>query len=234
MRADRVAVAMAQAWLLRTGPATTLPAGLKAFLKTTPDLEAPDIEFLFLAAPLVPSIWFPMVTPPYQDIFAANPVLLHPRSRGEITLRSADPKQLVRVVNNFLSDPADMTTLRRGYRIVEELANTKPMDAFRGKRIAPSAELKTDDEIDEWIQGEVITVNHPLGTCAMGRGSNSVLDPDLRVRGVEGLRVVDAAALPDMPSAHINAIVMMLAERASDLIRGRQPLTQSNAGPLAI
>jgi choline dehydrogenase-like flavoprotein len=74
----------------------------------------------------------------------------------------------------------------------------------------------------------VITVNHPLGTCALGCGPDTVLDPDLKVRGIDGLRVVDAAALPDMPSAHINAIVMMLAERASDLIRGRPPLAPLN------
>ena len=93
------------------------------------------------------------------------------------------------------------------------------MDAFRGKRLAPGSALKTDAEIDDWIRNNVITVNHPLGTCAMGGGPDAVLGPDLKVRGTEGLRVVDAAALPDMPSAHINAIVMMLAERASDLIQ---------------
>jgi choline dehydrogenase-like flavoprotein len=98
------------------------------------------------------------------------------------------------------------------------------MDAFRGQALAP----KADTEIDDWIRNTVITVNHPLGTCAMGRGSDVVLDPDLKVRGVEALRVVDASALPDMPSAHINAIVMMLAERASDLIRDRPPLTPVN------
>jgi choline dehydrogenase-like flavoprotein len=102
------------------------------------------------------------------------------------------------------------------------------MDAFRGRRLAPSPELKTDAEIDEWVRNNVITVNHPLGTCAMGGGPCAVLDPALRIRGAESLRVVDAAALPDMPSAHINAIVMMLAERASDLIRGRAPLAPAN------
>jgi 4-pyridoxate dehydrogenase len=229
MRADRAALAMAQAWLFRTGPATTLPNGLKAFLKTRPELEAPDLEFLFLAAALNAGIWFPVVTPPYQDTITANPVLLHPRSRGEVTLRSDDPFELVRVVNNFLSDPSDVATLRDGFRIAQELAYAKPMDAFRGDRLAPATDLKTDADIDEWIRDEVITVNHPLGTCAMGRGADSVLEPDLKVRGVEGLRVVDAAALPDMPSAHINAIVMTLAERASDLIRGRETLAQSNA-----
>jgi choline dehydrogenase/4-pyridoxate dehydrogenase len=155
-------------------------------------------------------------------------VLLHPRSQGEVTLRSADPGALVRIANNFLADPTDVATLRAAFRLAEDLAYKRPMDAFRGKRLAPDSALKTDAEIDDWIRNSVITVNHPLGTCAMGGGPDAVLDPDLKVRGAEGLRVVDAAALPDMPSAHINAIVMMLAERAADLIRGRQPLAPLN------
>ena len=228
MRADRAALAMAQAWLFGTGPATMLPGALKAFLRTQSELDAPDIEFLFPAAALDARIWFPGVTPPYEDAFGVHPVLLHPRSQGEVTLRSADPAALVRIVNNFLADPADVATLRAAFRLAEDLAHKRPMDAFRGKRLAPGSSLKTDAEIDDWIRNNVITVNHPLGTCAMGDGPDAVLDPDLKVRGTEGLRVVDAAALPDMPSAHINAIVMMLAERASDLIRGRQPLAPLN------
>jgi choline dehydrogenase-like flavoprotein len=228
MRADRAVLAMAQAWLLRTGPATMLPNALKAFLRTRAELEAPDVEFLFLAAPLDARVWFPGVTAPYEDAFGIHPVLLHPRSQGEVRLRSADPAALVRIVNNFLADQADLATLRASFRIAEDIAHKRPMDAFRGKRIAPGSELKADPEIDDWVRNNVITVNHPLGTCAMGGGSNAVLDPDLKVRGTEGLRVIDAASLPDMPSAHINAIVMMLAERASDLVRGRQPLAPLN------
>jgi 4-pyridoxate dehydrogenase len=103
--------------LVRTGPATTLPNGLKAFLKTRPELEVPDIKFLFLGAPLDARIWFPGVTPPYEDAFGIHPVLLHPRSQGEVALQSADPFALVRIVNNFLSDPADLRTLREAFRL---------------------------------------------------------------------------------------------------------------------
>jgi 4-pyridoxate dehydrogenase len=228
MRADRIALAMAQAWLFRTGPATTLPLGLIAFLRTRPELEAPDLEFLFRAAPLDPRPWFPGVTPTYEDTIGINPVLLHPRSQGDVTLRSADPAEPVRIVNNFLADRADLATLRKGFRLAQDVAHQPSMDVFRGQALAPGTDLTADSEIDEWIRNTVITVNHPLGTCAMGRGSDAVLDPDLRVRGAEALRVVDAAALPDMPSAHINAIVMMLAERAADLIRDRPPLAPAN------
>ena len=228
MRADRTALAMARAWLFRTGPATALPLGLYAFLRTRPELEAPDIEFLFRAAPLDPRPWFPGVPPTYEDSFGINPVLLHPRSLGEVTLRSIDPAEPVRIVNNFLAEPADLATLREGFRIAQDVAHQPSMDVFRGQALAPGTDLRADAEIDDWIRDTVITVNHPLGTCAMGRGPDAVLDPDLRVRGVEALRVVDAAALPDMPSAHINAILMMLAERASDLIRARPPLAPAN------
>ena len=213
MRADRIALAMAQAWLFRTGPATTLPLGLYAFLRTRPELEAPDIEFLFRAAPLDPRPWFPGVTPTYEDSFGINPVLLHPRSQGEVTLRSVDPAEPVRILNNFLADRTDLATLREGFRLAQDVAHQPSMDVFRGQALAPGTELKADTEIDDWIRNTVIIVYHPLGTCAMGRGPDAVLDPDLRVRVVEALRVVDAAALPDMPSAHINAVVMMLAER---------------------
>jgi 4-pyridoxate dehydrogenase len=228
MRADRIALAMAQAWLFRTGAATTLPNGLKAFLKSRPELEAPDLEFLFNAAPLDARIWFPGVTPPYEDAYGIHPILLHPRSQGHVTLRSADPLALVRVQNNFLAEPEDLATFRQGFRLAQDIAHQPPMDAFRGSPLAPGPEVKTDAQIDDWIRNTVITVNHPLGTCRMGRGSDAVLDPDLKVRGIEALRVVDAAALPDMPSAHINAIVMMLAERTSDLIRDRPPLAPAN------
>ena len=228
MRLDRIAFAMARAWLLRDGPATTLPLGLIAFIKSAPDLEAPDFEFMFGAPPFEAKPWLPGWTPPLIDQMGIRPVLLHPRSQGMVTLRSADPTAPVRITNNFLSEPDDLATLRRGFHLARALAHEPPLDRFRGELMAPGPEVRTDAEIDAWIRATVITVNHPLGTCAMGSGDDAVLDPELRVRGVDGLRVVDASALPDMPSAHINAIVMMLAERASDLIRGRPTLAPAN------
>jgi 4-pyridoxate dehydrogenase len=228
MRLDRLALAMARAWLLRDGPATTLPLGLIAFVKSAPGLEAPDLEFMLGAPPFEASPWLPGWRPAYPDVVGVRPVLLHPRSQGTVTLRSADPAVPVRIANNFLAEAEDIATLRRGFHLARELACAPALDRFRGEVVAPGPEVRTDAEIDAWIRATVITVNHPLGTCAMGSGPDAVLEPDLRVHGVDGLRVVDASALPDMPSAHINAIVMMLAERASDLIRGRPVLAAAN------
>jgi 4-pyridoxate dehydrogenase len=228
MRLDRIAFAMAQAWLLRTGPAATMPLGMLAFLKSDPGLEAPDLEFIFGGSLFEAKPWLPGWTAPFTDFMGNRPVLLHPRSQGTVTLRSADPTAPVRIANNFLSAPEDVATLRRGFHLGRELALAPSLDRYRGQVESPGPEVRTDAEIDAWIRATVITVNHPLGTCAMGSGAGAVLEPDLKVRGIDGLRVVDASALPDMPSAHINAIVMMLAERASDLIRGRPPLAPAN------
>ncbi len=228
MRLDRIALAMARAWLLRDGPATTLPLGLLAFVKSAPDLEAPDLEFMLGVPPFEAQPWFPGWRPPSLHTMGIRPVMLHPQSHGTVTLRSADPTTPVRIKSDFLSAPEDVATLRRGFQIARDLADQPAMDDFRGPKLAPGPEVRSDGDIDAWIRATVITVNHPLGTCAMGSRSDRVLDPELKVRGIDGLRVVDASALPDMPSAHINAIVMMLAERASDLIRGLAPLAPAN------
>jgi 4-pyridoxate dehydrogenase len=228
MRIDRTAANLARAWLFGTGPATVLPFNLMAFFKTRPELEVPDIEFIFRASPIMARPWFPGWKPAYRDEYGISPVLLHPRSLGRVTLRSADPGAPVRIQPNFLSEPRDIETLREAFRHGRELGIQTPLDRFRGPEVSPGPNVRTDAEIDAWIRNSAMTVNHSLGTCAMGRGSDAVVDPELKVHGIDGLRVVDASVFPDMPSAHINATVMALAERASDLIRGRSPLAPAN------
>ena len=100
-------------------------------------------------------------------------------------------------------------------------------DFFRGEETSPGPQVKTDAEIDAWIRKTTITAHHPASTCAMGIGSGAVVDPQFRVNGAEGLRVVDASAMPDLVSAHINACVLMMAEKASDIIRGRPALARA-------
>jgi len=130
----------------------------------------------------------------------------------------------MRIVYNFFSAPGDLPLLREGVNRARDVAYRAPMDEFRGEELAPGAKVKTDAEIDAWIRKVSITAHHPCGTCAMGTGPDAVLDAELRVRGIEALRVVDASAMPDLVSAHINACVIMLAEKASDLIRGTPAL----------
>jgi choline dehydrogenase-like flavoprotein len=223
MRVDRMIAGLIQAYLLGTGPATVVPGGLHAFIKTRPELAAPDIEFMFRNTPDRTHLWAPLVRPPYLDGFGIRPVLLHPESRGEVLLRSANPQDNVRIILNFFSVQSDIATLREGVKRAREVAYQRPLDAFRGDELAPGPQITTDSGIEDWIRATAITALHPACTCPMGLQSEHVLDPQLRVRGIEGLRVVDASAMPDLPSAHLNACVMMMAEKASDMIRGRPP-----------
>jgi len=224
MRFDRMAVSMIRAYLFGTGPGVVVPGGLHAFIKTRPDLAVPDIEFMFRGLPAGAHLWFPGLRRAYLDGFGIRPTLLHPDSRGEVLLRSAEPDAPPRIVYNFLSASTDLPRLREGCKRARDVAYRKPMDPFRGDEIAAGPAVKTDAEFDQWIRNTAITAHHPAGTCAMGIGPEAVLDPELRVRGVEALRVVDASAMPDLVSAHINACVLMMAEKASDIIRGRTAL----------
>jgi 4-pyridoxate dehydrogenase len=221
MRFDRMAVAMIRAYLFGTGPATVVPGGMHAFIKTRPDLAVPDIEFMFRGAPPQAHLWFPGVKAPYPDGYGIRPCLLHPDSRGEVKLRSANPRDPVRIHPNFFSALGDLPKLREGFKIAREVARQKPLDPFRGEEVDPGPSVQSDDAIDAWIRKVAATANHPASTCMMGTAPGTVLDPQFRVRGAERLRVVDASAMPDLVSAHINACVLMMAERASDIIRGK-------------
>ena len=224
MRFDRMALAMLRAHLFGSGPGTVVPGGLHAFIKTRPEIAVPDIEFMFRGLPRDAHLWFPGIRKPYLDGFGIRPTLLHPDSRGEILLRSQDPLAPMRIIYNFFSAPGDLPLLREGVKRARDVAYRAPMDEFRGEELAPGPQVKTDAEIDAWIRKVSITAHHPCGTCAMGTSPEAVVDPELRVRGVEALRVVDASAMPDLVSAHINACVIMLAEKAADMIRGQPPL----------
>jgi 4-pyridoxate dehydrogenase len=224
MRFDRMAMSMIRAYLFGTGPGTVVPGGLHAFVKTRPELAVPDIEFMFRGAPADTHLWFPLIRPAYPDGYGIRPTLLHPDSRGEILLRSTDPREPPRIVYNFFSAPNDLPRLREGFKRARDVAYQKSMAPYRGTETSPGTDVKTDAEIDAFIRRTAITAHHPCGTCAMGIGPDAVTDPELRVRGVERLRVVDASVMPDLVSAHINACVLMIAEKASDIIRSRTPL----------
>jgi 4-pyridoxate dehydrogenase len=225
MRLDRAAVNMVRAYVFGTGPGTVLPSALHAFLKTRRELAVPDIQFLFRGAPARAYPWFPGITPAYEDSFGLRPVMLHPESRGVVRLRSADPRAPVRIVQNFLATENDVRTIREGVKLARDIASRTGLDRFRGRETAPGPHCRADAEIDAFVRRTAITVHHPCATCAMGLGEDAVLDPALRVRGVEGLRVADASAMPDLVSGNINACVLMIAEKAADLVLGKPPLS---------
>jgi choline dehydrogenase-like flavoprotein len=227
MRLDRMTVSMLRAYLFGSGPGTVVPGGLHAFIKTRPELAAPDIEFMFRGTAGKPHLWLAPFRAPFRDGFGIRPTLLHPDSRGEVLLGSADPLQPPRIVYRFFTAPNDLPTLREGFKRARDVAFQKPMEPYRDQEIDPGLAVKTDAEIDGWLKKVVITAHHPCGTCAIG--PDAVLDSDLKVRGIEHLRVCDASAMPVLVSAHINACVLMMAEKGADLIRGKPALPRAEA-----
>jgi 4-pyridoxate dehydrogenase len=226
MRFDRIVAALLRAYLNGEGPATELPTGRLAFLKSRPDAALPDIELIFNAAPMTATPYFSPFRRPYMDAYACRAVVLRPESRGRVDLMSADPQKPVRIRQNFLASDNDWKTLRAGLRIARDVCRQEPMAPFMAREIAPGDGAVSDADLDAHIRSSSITVHHPLGTCKMGTASDplAVVDPELRVFGTEGLRVVDGAVMPDLVGAHINGPIIMIAEKAADLVRGRQPL----------
>lgn len=218
MRFDRMAMSMVRAYLLGTGPGTIVPGGLHAFVKTRPDLEVPDIEFMFHTVPPQTGLWFPGIRAPYADGYAIRPTLLHPESRGRVRLRSSNPADRVRIAFDFFSHPHDLPSLREGFKRARDVGAQQALDDYRKAEVSPGPKVRTNDEIDAFIRRTALTAHHPAGTCRIGRDGEGVLDANLRVKGIEHLRVVDASAMPDLVSAHINACVLMMAEKAADLI----------------
>ncbi|MGH7090962.1 MAG: GMC family oxidoreductase, partial [Stellaceae bacterium] len=217
-RADRLAFAFARAYVAGTGPATDVPSGFMAFIKTDPAESMPDIQLLFRSGSRDAGAWFPGIRKAWRDAFVCRPILLRPKSRGRITLASAKPEDRVRIDQNFLAEEADLRTLRAGLRALREVAAQAPLDPFRGRELAPGPEARSDPELDAYIRSAPATAHHPCGTCRMGSGPDAVVDAALKVRGIEGLRIADASVMPDLVGGNINATVIMIAEKAGDLI----------------
>jgi 4-pyridoxate dehydrogenase len=226
-RADRLAFSVARAYLFGTGPATDMPSGFMGFLRSGSEVDIPDIQFLFRAAPPQAAPWFPFVRAPWQDGFDCRAILLRPQSRGAIKLRSADPRAPARILQNLLAAEYDRRTIRKGFRMLREVAAQKPLAPFIAREMAPGSDVESDDAVDAYIRSIAHTAHHPAGTCRMGADPASVVDPALNVRGVEGLRVIDASVMPDLVGGNINAAVIMIAEKASDMVLGRKSLARA-------
>ncbi|MAY60996.1 MAG: dehydrogenase [Rhizobiales bacterium] len=226
MRADRIGLDFLKTYLTGKGFSADVPGGVVAFLKSAPDRPIPDLQLLFTAAPLAAWPYFEPFKAPFQDGFATRIVATQPESRGSVKLASADPMAAPLIHQNFLASPKDWESLRAGVRVARDLAAQPAMKPFIEAEFFPGTDCQTDEQIDEHIRNTCITVHHPAGTCRAGTDADAVVDPDLRVRGVEGLRVVDASVMPDLPSGNINAAVIMIAEKAADFIKDSRKMNE--------
>ncbi len=226
LRLDRLLPSLAQAYFFGTGFATRVPAMGTAFTKSAPDLEAPDLQYFCGGGGFRAREWFPILHPPMPDLFGLTYCHLRPDSRGELKLASGDALAPPRIFNNFLATDYDRRAMREGLKFaLRAVEETKAFAGLAKRRVLPGPEIQSDIEMDAYIRANMATIHHPAGTCKIGIDTMAVVDPEFRVRGAERLRIVDASVMPDPIGGNLNAPVIMIAEKASDKIRGKAPLS---------
>lgn len=210
-------------FVMRRGMLTSNVAEALAFLRSEPDLPAPDYELVF--AP-VPYIDHGLVRPPGHGL-SIGVVLLRPASRGRIRLRSADPLLPPAIEANYLSDAAghDIAVMRVGMRTAVRIFGMPALRAFVGDCLEPARLPETDEELDAHIREQAETLYHPVGTCRMGPGPDAVVDAQLRVHGIAGLRIADASVMPVIVRGHTHAATLMIGEKAAAMMRAALPAT---------
>jgi choline dehydrogenase len=221
LRADRLALHVLRWLLLRTGPIAGLPVSAQGFVCTTPNLDRPDLQMLVSPVSMLARPWFPGWRSGAGHVFSAACVLLHPKSRGLVSLRSADPTAAPRILLNLLQAPEDRAAFRRIIRFVRRYFATPAAQELVAEETSPGETIHDDEALDAFVRSAVRTAMHPTSSCAMGTGSGAVVDAELKVRGIEGLRIADASVMPYIVGGNTNAPVIMIAEKAADLIRGR-------------
>jgi len=220
LRADRVARSVLQWLVMGSGAFATQINSCNIVVRTDPRLVQPDVQLMSNPVRMDAKIWWPFLGVRQEHRITADAVVLHPESRGAVTLRSANPADKPRILLNVLATDGDLATARRGVRLARRIYATAPQAELVEREIAPGPAVQSDADLNAYIRARAGVTQHPVGTCAMGVGADAVLDPQLRVRGVTGLRIVDASVMPAVPGGNTNAAVIMIAEKAADLILG--------------
>jgi len=218
--------------LTRKGPLAGNVFESVAFLRTDPSMERPDVQFVFQPAKrLTTKVPFPV-----GHGYAISPVALYPKSRGTLRLASADPRSAPLIDPRLLSEAEDILPLRRALRIARAAFASPAFARYQGREIAPGPEIDSDAELEAYIRQTGYTVHHPVGTCRMGDLADdaTVVDPQLRVRGIAGLRVADASVMPLLVGGNTNAPTVMIAERCADFILGKPALLAAELPPESV
>jgi choline dehydrogenase len=210
--------------VMKSGPGNDIGLAGLSFMKTDENLDLPDIQMHFIGALLKDH----GKTKPDQHCFSNHVCVLRPESRGYIALKSLDPTIPPIIQPNYLSAQKDLDVMVKGVKMSREVINQKAFDQYRGAELHPGLDVQTDTEIEEFIRSHAETIYHPVGTCKMGNDEFAVVDDKLRVRGVENLRVVDASVMPTLIGGNTNAPTIMIADKISDHILGKQFLPPEN------
>ena len=218
------ALILTQWGLMRSGPGNDIGLAALSFMKTEENLDLPDIQMHFIGALLKDH----GKTKPDQHCFSNHVCVLRPESRGYIALKSLDPNVQPLIQPNYLSAQKDLDVMGKGVKMSREVINQKAFDQYRGAELNPGPDVQTDKEIEEFVRANAETIYHPVGTCKMGSDEFAVVDDKLRVRGVESLRVVDASVMPTLIGGNTNAPTIMIADKISDHILGKDFLPAEN------
>lgn len=223
LRLDRLAYNVLKWQLTGRGTPAQSPLSIQGFMRSGPEQDRPDFQLQISHTSYAAAPWFPGWRKPVDPTFSAGAILLNPESRGSVRLAGPDIASQPRILLNFLAAEGDRARMREMVKFMRIFFATAPISHFVSDEAAPGAGAASDEAIDAWLRATVMSGAHPVGTCAMGTGADSVVDAELRVRGVEGLRVVDCSVMPDIIRGNTAAPVMMIAEKAADLILGRAP-----------
>jgi choline dehydrogenase-like flavoprotein len=205
---------LAEYLLFKRGPLASNVFEAHGFVKSRADLELPDLQIIFMPAHRNPS-GFPI---PFGHGYGINVALLTPQSRGRVTLKSQDAHAPPVIDPNFLSRSEDLAPLLTGLKLARRILNAAPFQQFNSREIVPGSGAHDDAALESHVRSTCGTVYHPVGTCRMGVDAAAVVDPQLRVRGIAGLRIADASIFPTLIRGNTNAAVVMVAEKAADLI----------------
>jgi len=221
LRLDRATMNVLRWYFRGTGPFAGNGAYANIFMRTDPRLDRPDVQIICAALGFDANLWFPGITAPAIHRYTVSPAVLHPQSRGWVKLRSAKPDDPPRIRFNMLRERADMDTMIAGFKASREVYAKAPMKDLVSGSHWPDDSVKTDAQIEAFLREGTGPMHHPVGTCTMGIGPEAVVDAQLRVHGIEGLRVADASVMPDETSGNTNIPAIMVGEKAADLVRGR-------------
>jgi choline dehydrogenase len=215
-------------WMLtRRGLGATNHFETCGFIRSAAGVKYPDIQYHFLPA----AIAYDGSAGATQHGFQAHVGAMRSKSRGFVRLRSPDPRDPPVIRFNYMSHPEDWIEMRACVRLTREIFAQKPFDPYRGTELQPGAAIVSDAAIDGFLREKLESAYHPCGTCRMGRADDpaAVVDPHAKVIGIEGLRVVDTSIMPSITTGNLNAAAIMVGEKASDMLLGRDPLPASNA-----
>jgi choline dehydrogenase len=223
LRFDRAVLSVLRWALSGSGPFATNGAAGHIFLRTLPQLDRPDMQLTCIAAPMsARNVWFPLIGKRPEHVIGVGVSMIRQDSRGVVSLRSSDPREAPRILFNLFQERSDLERMVRGIRAARRIYAQAPLAHLVGEELLPGNAVQSDAELEKFVLEVGAITQHPVGTCRMGsdHDADAVVDSELRVRCIDGLRVIDASIMPNVPGGNTNAPAIMIAEKGADLIRG--------------